>query len=183
LTPRSAVSEHFRAHLTALREAARLGPVVDLACGRGRHALAAASAGIPVLGIDRNPEFLRELQASARARSLAVTPLRADLECGAGLPLATGRCGAILVFRYLFRPIAAEIANALCPGGLLLYETFTLHQRDLVQGPKNPAFLLREGELPTLFPELEVLEAWEGTTDGPKPSALARLAARRRPAA
>jgi tellurite methyltransferase len=179
LTARAAPSPHLLAHLDALREAAGLGPVVDLACGRGRHALVAAEAGIPVVAIDRNETFLRELQAAARTGSLPVAPVRADLETRHGLPLARDSCGAILVFRYLFRPIAGEIAGALRPGGLLLYETFTIHQKELGQGPSNPAFLLREGELASLFAGLDVQESWEGWSPEPQPAALARLVARR----
>jgi hypothetical protein len=33
--------------------------------------------------------------------------------------------------------------------------------------------------LPALFPRLVVLESWQGVTDGPNPTAVARLAARR----
>ena len=169
-----------REHADALRQAARFGAVVELACGRGRIALAVAQAGTPVIGIDRNAEFLSELRDRARAGALPVTPLRADLESGHGLPLAPGRCGALLVFRYLHRPLAAAIAEALAPGGLLLYETFTLHQRDLGYGPSNPEFLLRDGELPGLFPSLEVFAHWEGRSAGERPAAVARLAARKR---
>ena len=51
-------------------------PVVDLACGRGRNALAIAAHGIPVLGVDRSAEFLgRALRR--RARSRAAGPRRA----------------------------------------------------------------------------------------------------------
>ena len=89
------------------------------------------------------------------------------------------RCGALLVFRYLHRPLCAALAASLRPGGLLLYETFTTAQRELGYGPRNPAFLLEPGELPRLFPELEILETWEGLSPGPTPSALARLLARR----
>ena len=85
----------------------------------------------------------------------------------------------ILVFRFLFRPLAPAIVEALAPGGLLLYETFTIHQRDLGEGPRNPAFLLHDGELPELFARLETASHWEGLTPGPAPQALARLAARK----
>lgn len=162
-----------------LRHAAQRGPVVELACGRGRIALAVAAWGLPVIGIDRNADFLRELEARAREASLRVTPVRGDLESGVGLPLAPASCGAILVFRYLHRPLCREIAEALRPGGLLLYETFTKHQRKLGYGPGNPDFLLDEAELPTLFGGLEVLASWEGVTRTERPAALARLAARR----
>jgi tellurite methyltransferase len=177
--PASAPSSFFRAELTRLRAAARRGPVLDLACGRGRHALAAARAGIPVLGIDRDAELLRELAARGRAEHLPLRGLRADLESGTGIPVRPGSCGAILVFRFLFRPLAEEIQAALAPGGLLLYETFTTGQRELGYGPSHRAFLLRPGELPGLFPGLEVLAHWEGLAQEERPWAVARLLARR----
>jgi tellurite methyltransferase len=165
--------------LPELRAAARLGPVVDLACGRGRNAIAIAQAGTGVIGIDRDRGFLAELQAVAAAGSLPVALARADLESPAGPPLARRSCGAIAVFRFLHRPLCAELVEVLRPGGLLLYETFTLYQRELGHGPGNPAFLLLPDELPQLFPGLEVLSHWEGVLPGPRSFALAQLAARR----
>jgi len=167
------------AHLGAVAAASRRGAVVDLACGRGRHVLAVAERGVRVVGIDRSPAFLSELGERARARGLAIDPVRTDLETPHGIPVAAGSCGAILVFRFLFRPLATAIAQALAPGGLLLYETFTSDQAELEGGPSNPAFLLAPGELPTLFSSLEILEHWEGRTPGDRPSAIATLRARR----
>jgi hypothetical protein len=165
--------------LAALRSAARRGPIVELACGRGRIACAVAAHGLAVVGIDRDAGALRELAATARERALRVTPVRADLETGHGLPLQPGGCGALLVFRYLHRPLTRAIAEALAPGGPLLYETFTIHQKDLPYGPSRPEFLLREGELPRLFGGLDIESCWEGWSDGERPLALARLVARR----
>jgi SAM-dependent methyltransferase len=173
-------SPFFLTHLEELRRAARLGPILDVACGRGRHALAAAREGLPVVAIDRNAEFLAELRDRARAERLPILPVRADLETGHGLPLAAGSFGAVLVFRYLFRALAPALVAALRPGGLLLYETFTVHQRKLGQHPTNPDFLLRDDELPTLFGALQLIEHWQGQIGGERPTALARLAARRR---
>ena len=162
-----------------MREASARGVVCDLACGRGRHALAAAGLGARVVAIDARAEALRELAGRARARALPIAPLRADLETPHGIPLRPGSCGAILVFRFLFRPLARAIVACLAPGGLLLYETFTRQQREVPYGPRNEAFLLEPGELPALFPGLEILDASEGWTPGPRPEALARLAARK----
>ena len=160
-----------------LLEAARLGPVLDLACGYGRHSLAVARLGLSVLAMDRNEEALRVLQRTAPPR---VQCVRTDLEGEAIIPVAPASCGAILVFRFLFRPLATEIVQALRPGGLLLYETFTSHQRNLGQGPGNPEFLLDPNELPQLFDALELIDYEEVVSAGPRPAALARLAARRR---
>jgi tellurite methyltransferase len=167
------------AHLDTLRSAAARGPVVDLACGRGRNALAIAARGIPVLGLDRSAEILSELVNTARERTLPVRALRADLETAPAPPLAEGRCGALIVCRYLHRPLAPALEALLAPGGWLFYETFTIHQRDLGYGPENPSFLLQPNELPALFPRLEITHHWEGLSDEPRPAAVARLAARK----
>lgn len=163
-----------------LLEAGRLGPVLDLACGYGRHSLAAARLGLPVLALDRDEKALRALQ---RIAPPLVHCVRADLEGDAQIPVAPASCGAILVFRFLFRPLARTIVQALRPGGLLLYETFTIHQRNLGQGPRNAAFLLQPNELPRLFAALQPIAYEEVVTEGPRPAALARLVARRRASA
>jgi len=175
----SDASPHVLAHLAQLREGAALGPVVDLACGRGRNALAIAAHGIPVLGVDRSAELLAELCGAARERQIEVRAVRADLESAPAVPLRAGRLGALVVCRYLHRPLAAVLSTLLVPGGWLLYETFTIHQRKLGYGPERSAFLLNPGELPTLFPDLEIAHHWEGVTDEPRPAAVARIAARK----
>jgi SAM-dependent methyltransferase len=173
----TAPSPFFLEQTAALTRAARLGPVLDLACGRGRHSLAAAEAGVRVVGVDRNREFLAELRERARHADLPLECLRADIENPPEIPLYPGSCGTILVFRFLFRPLAPKIVETLAPGGLLLYETFTRKQLELGSGPKNPAHLLAAGELPALFPELEVDSYREDVSGGERPAALAHLAA------
>lgn len=170
-------SDFFRAQEELLVEAGRLGPVLDLACGYGRHSLAAARLGLPVLALDRDEKALRAIQRTAQP---LIRCVRTDLETRSGIPVAPARFGAVLVFRFLFRPLARAIVEALRPGGLLLYETFTIHQKKFGQGPKNPAFLLESNELPRLFESLHTLAYEEVVTPGPRPVALARLVARRR---
>jgi hypothetical protein len=84
-----------------------------------------------------------------------------------------------MVFRYLHRPLARSIERLLLPGGLLLYETFSEAQRDLEGGPNDPAFLLSEGELPTLFEGLQTLDYGEEVRGDPASEAVAWLLARR----
>lgn len=177
----TAPSPWFVRHASLLREAAELGPIVDLACGRGRHTLGAAALGAPSFGIDRDSAALEALRREAQSRGLAslTMAVRADLETAGGLPLRAESCGAVLVFRYLHRPLAPAICALLRPGGLLLYETFTTGQRNLGYGPTNPAFLLAPGELAQLFAPLAIVAFEEGLSSGERPEALARLAARR----
>jgi tellurite methyltransferase len=172
-------SPFFRLHLERLRASSQLGPALDLACGRGRHALALAAAGGRAIGVDRDASALLALRQRALVAHLPVDTLRADLETRSGIPFKSGSCGAILVFRFLFRPLAESIRTTLAPGGLLLYETFTTEQLRLGRGPRNPAFLLRPGELRELFAGLQIVDFWEGITGGERPEAMARLVARR----
>jgi SAM-dependent methyltransferase len=165
--------------LAELRRASQLGPIVDLACGRGRNTLARAREGIDCLGLDRNRDFLRALGAAAAGARGRVDTACCDLESGYGIPVRPGTCGAILVFRFLFRPLASAIQSALAPGGLLLYETFTREQSAHGWGPRRPEFLLEAGELPRLFSGLEVLHHDESPIELPRPEASARLVARR----
>jgi len=176
--PLAAPSSLLLDHLDALRAGAGRGPVLDLACGRGRNVIELAAQGIPVVRIDRDRGFLHELRRRGAALPAPPSALRADLEEHADLPVRAGSCAAILVFRFLFRPLCPAIARALRPGGLLLYETFTTRQRALGRGPTRDAFLLEPGELPGLFPALERLHHDEAEARGSPPEATARLVAR-----
>lgn len=174
-----APSPFVLAQEAALRAAARHGLVLDLACGRGRHARLLAAWGLRVVALDRNRDALAALAAAARAAALPIAPLRADAEAPFGLPFRPASFGAVLVTRFLFRPLAPTLAALLRPGGLLVYETFTTRNRDLGQGPGNPAFLLEPGELAQLFPGLEVVASQEGLREAPSREWVASLAARR----
>ena len=169
----------MRDHLDEIRTASARGSVVDLACGRGRNALFLAEAGVSVVALDRNPDHLRELEVCARRLAAPVSPVRCDLETGYGIPVTAGSCGAILVFRFLFRPLAPAIERALGPGGILLYETFSLAHRETGRGPSRREFYLEADELVSLFPNLEVLAYTDGPTDGDPSDITARLFARK----
>lgn len=168
-----------RAETARLRHAARRGPLVDVACGAGRNALPLARLGLRVVALDRARERLATLHATARAEGLPLAAIAADLEAHDAIPLATGSAGAVLVFRYLHRPLAREIERVLRPGGLLLYETFTSRHREVAEHPRNPAFLLGPDELPELFPGFEVIRYEEALVREPGPAAVARLVAAR----
>jgi tellurite methyltransferase len=81
----------------------------------------------------------------------------------------------VVVTRYLQRDLFPAIRDAAVPGGLVAYETFTIHQRALGTGPKSPDHLLAPGELAAAFSGFEVLFYEEVTG----PEALARILARR----
>jgi SAM-dependent methyltransferase len=146
------------------------GRALDLACGRGRNALYLASLGLHVLAVDRDVDALEPLRGHK-----GVIPLKADLEGGAW-PLPGLRFDAVVVTRYLHRPILADVVAAVDEGGLLLYETFMRGQEALGK-PTNPDFLLEPGELLRACAGLKVVAFEEGPVEGPRPAVLQRICA------
>ncbi len=159
----------LQAHLPSLVQAARLGPILDLACGGGRNGGYLVANGLPVVFADNSPSALARVQRTiadsthALGRSLAsLWPV--DIEAPVS-PLAGRRFGAIIVFRYLYRAAMSDIAQAVHPGGLVIYETFTVDQPAFGR-PNNPDYLLRPGELRGYFPGWEILHWFEGVKSG-----------------
>jgi SAM-dependent methyltransferase len=129
-------------------------------------------------GIDVRFAGLRAAALVARAEGLRVRLVRADLE---RFRLPTERYDTIINIRYLQRDLAPQIRAALKPGGRLLFETYLLEQAAIGR-PKNPDYLLRRGELLSLFrADLVILKYREGkfTERGGRQAYLASLIAER----
>ncbi|MDX1650688.1 MAG: methyltransferase domain-containing protein, partial [Myxococcota bacterium] len=67
-------------HADRLREAARAGPVLDVACGRGRHVAAVLALGARVMAVDRDREALAAARRAAAAAPSRLLAVRADVE-------------------------------------------------------------------------------------------------------
>jgi rhodanese-related sulfurtransferase len=147
---------------------------LDVACGRGRHALLLAAAGSMVRAVDRDADRVARLRALARRLRLPLDAEVLDLENGP-VDLGDGEWDLVLVFNYLHRPLFPALVRALRPGGVLLYETYTRDQARLGR-PTNPDHLLQPGELPRLVAPLKIVREREGEFDG---AHLASVAARK----
>ncbi|KXV16373.1 SAM-dependent methyltransferase [Caballeronia megalochromosomata] len=152
------------------------GAVLDVAAGRGRHARWFAARGCPVLAVDRDAEALASMSAIA-----GIDTLTADIE-NAPWPLPNDRTfDAIVVTNYLHRPLFGHFADALAPGGVLIYETFAAGNGS-VGKPSNPAFLLEPGELlEAVRGRLRVIAFEDGFLDDPRPAYVQRICAIREP--
>ena len=144
------------------------GKVLDVASGSGRHALFLASLGYQVDAVDRNGQALAQLLTSTRERHLTGISSRAlDLELPQQEPnLGHHAYDIILVFFYLYRPLFPSLIDALKPGGMLLYETFTVDNHVHHQHPTRREFCLAHGELIDLVPGLRILHYDEGPHEG-----------------
>jgi SAM-dependent methyltransferase len=142
----------------------RVGRALDVACGRGRHALWLAERGLTTLAVDRDAAAVREVNGVAQERGLPLRAETRDLERGDD-PFGGAAFDVIVVVHYLHRPLFPSLIAALAPGGLLIYETFTRAQAARGK-PTNPDFLLKPGELLELVRPLDVVASREGDYDG-----------------
>ena len=160
-SPVAGPSSWLVAHASLAPAGAR---TLDVACGRGRHALFLADAGFMVRAIDRDAGRVEKLNALARRLRLPLDAEASDLENG-DADLGEGEWGLVIVFHYLHRPLFPALVRALRPGGVLIYETFTKEQARH-GSPSNPDYLLEPGELPRLVAPLDVIRHREGAYDG-----------------
>ena len=145
------------------------GKVLDVASGDGRHALFLASLGYQVEAVDRDEQALAQLSAGAQARHLTGISSRVlDLEQPSPQEPNLGHeaYDAILIFFYLNRRLFPYLVDALKPGGVLLYETFTVDNHIQRRHPKRREFCLAPCELLRLTPGLRPLHYDEGLHEG-----------------
>jgi SAM-dependent methyltransferase len=161
--------------------AGRRARALDVAMGRGRHALLLAGAGFVTFGVDVKLDAVRDASARARAAGLIVHGWCADLTESR---LPSGMFDIVVVTRYLQRDLFPSIRAAVKAdrpggahpgGGIVLYETFTVNQRRHGRGPTSPEHLLEPGELRRHFASFDLLFYEEVEA----PEAVARIVARR----
>lgn len=95
---------------------ARPGRALDLACGRGRHAIALARRGYAVDAIDISPVGLAS--ARERAGDLAIRWIEADL---GEATLETAAYQVIVWVHFTDEALVSRVLGALAPGGVLIF--------------------------------------------------------------
>ncbi|UEM20402.1 class I SAM-dependent methyltransferase [Skermanella mucosa] len=150
------------------------GPVLDLACGSGRHTRLFSGRGHPVTAVDRTLAGVADLAGQPSGPEL----IEADLEDGGPWPLpAHRRFAAVVVTNYLHRPLFPRLLGSLEPGGVLIYETF-MRGNERFGKPSSPDFLLASGELlDRIGLQLQVVAFEQGLTDFPRRAVVQRLCA------
>jgi SAM-dependent methyltransferase len=136
----------------------RAGSAIDVAGGVGRNSLWLANRGLEVTLVDISDVALDTARQRAALANLSLQFLRIDLERE---PFPGGPWDVVLIVHYLWRPLFRQISDALTTGGVLVCIQPTMS--NLQRHPKPSArFLLEDGELPSLVPELSPVYYQEG---------------------
>ena len=147
------------------------GPVLDVACGSGRHTNFLAGRGHPVTAVDVDIGAISDL-----AGHPGIDILQLDLEAGPW-PFEPGSYAGIIIANYLHRPHFGALCRTLRPAGALIIETFAAGNERLGR-PRNPDFLLAPGELlSALSPPLQVIAYEHGIEESPRPAVRQRIVA------
>jgi SAM-dependent methyltransferase len=151
--------------------------VADIAMGNGRDALFLSEKGFFVTGLEGSIEAINITQNTMAQKGLVVYPVLGD---AGKLPYRKSVFDCILVFYFLKREIINEIGSLLKKGGIFMYETFLKRQND-IDRPRNPDYLLDDGELIGYFKGFELLFYEEIIENaGGKRRAIARAVGRKR---
>lgn len=149
------------------------GRALDLAMGEGRNAVFAAGLGYQVLGVDISDVGVKRARALAEEQGLSLQTLVVDLE---DWPLPESAFDLVMCFYYLERKLFPALRRALRPGGILVFETFTVDY--LKYSSFKREWVLEPNELLHAFSALRVLHYRE-TDDAGAEKAVASLVARK----
>jgi SAM-dependent methyltransferase len=145
------------------------GRVLDLASGSGRNARWLAARGWQVEAVDCDAAALNTMHGIAN-----ISTRHADLE-QEPWPYAGQQFDAIVVCRYLHRPLLPLLAASLAPHGVLIYETF-MRGQEKIGRPRRPEFLLWPNELLVSFGTGLILVAFEqGVDASTQPAVVQRI--------
>lgn len=137
------------------------GAALDVAGGIGRHTLWLAERGWKVTLVDVSDVGMEQARknVSASGRAASVQFEVADLEKSRNL--GSEQYDLVLVFFYLKRELFPALISALKPGGVVLYKTYTVAQKQFAGGPSHPMHLLQPDELLRGFASLRILHYHE----------------------
>lgn len=151
-----------------------VGRALDLASAEGRHAVYLAKKGFSVEAVDISEVALRKARLLARENHVTITTVNADLH---NYVIKPEKYDVILNIHYLQRSLIPQIKRGLKPGGVVVYENYTVDQlKNAVGQSIRRDYLLEKGELKTFFSDLEIL-VYRETNDGK--DAVASLIARK----
>lgn len=131
------------------------GKALDIAMGEGRNAVFLAKNGFNVDGCDISEIAVKKALDLAKENNVKIHAFVADLET---YKLPKDTYDVIACFYYLQHGLVPQMKESLKPGGMIIYETYTIENRERgFEGPKNKDYLLKPNELLNLFKDLKII--------------------------
>jgi 2-polyprenyl-3-methyl-5-hydroxy-6-metoxy-1,4-benzoquinol methylase len=152
------------------------GRALDLACGQGRNSLYLAERGYSVVAVDISAVALQTGREKSAAKRLTIDWRQDDLE---QIHLGDSVYDLVINCNYLQRSLVPQIKTSLKTGGVAIYETYLIDQKEFGH-PKNPNHLLGHNELLGWYRDFRVHYYREGKfSDGGEPAYRAGILAQK----
>lgn len=138
--------------------------VLDVGMGEGRNAVFLARKGYTVVGVDISAVAVRKAKKLADEFGVRINTVVAPMQ-----KFNPGKesYDAIICFYYVDRALNKRLMEWLKPGGILIYESHSELQKTIPGNESyDEAYLLKPGELLTMFKGYKVLKFEEPTHQG-----------------
>jgi len=144
--------------------------ILDMGMGEGRNAVFLAQKGHKVTGIDISSVAIKKSYHLAREFGVKIKGVVASLE---KYKIAPASYDAIICFYYVDRKLVPKIISWLKPGGVLIFEAFTIEERNKKSHQNDPVeYYLKKQELLSLFPSMRVLKYEEPAHEDKKRASI-----------
>jgi len=121
---------------------------LDIAAGMGRNSKFLAQQEFKVDALELSDVGIESLR-----KIKGVNAFQIDLD---NYVLPQNKYDLVICLNYLNRKLFSQIKNALKPGGVLIYETLCITEKE-TGTVKNPDYFLRPNELRNSFSELNII--------------------------
>jgi tellurite methyltransferase len=131
--------------------------VLDLGMGEGRNAVFLAQKGYKVTGIDISSVAVKKAHFLAQEFGVKIKGVVASLD---QYKISPNSYDAIICFYYVDQALTEKMKSWLKPGGILIYEAFTLKEKTLQKhsNHSDDYIYLKEQELLKMFAPFRVLK-------------------------
>lgn len=130
--------------------------VLDVGMGEGRNAVFLARKGYTVVGVDISAVAVNKAKKLADEFGVRINTFVSSMQ---KFNPAPGSYDAIICFYYVDRDLNRKLTDWLKPGGILIYESHSVLQK---QVPGNESYddiyLLKPGELLNMFKGMKILK-------------------------
>ncbi len=135
------------------------GNVLDMGMGEGRNAVFLAQKGYKVTGVDLSSVAVKKAYLLAQEFGVKIKGVVASLK---DYKIPPNSYDAIVCFYWVDRSMVEKMKSWLKPGGVIIYEAFTMREKQAKQNSKSEQMgdeiFLKEQELLKLFPGMKVLK-------------------------
>ncbi|MEH0861875.1 MULTISPECIES: class I SAM-dependent methyltransferase [Halobacteriovorax] len=129
--------------------------VLDIGMGEGRNAVFLATKGYKVTGVDISSVAIEKSLKLARQAGVRIKTIHKSVD---HLKIADNSLDAIICFYFVDREISEKLKKWLKPGGVIIYEGYTVAHKKKFNDDSIDSYFLKSAELLNMFNDFKILK-------------------------